>query len=680
MAKIKEDIKKKIDELVEILKEHNYYYYVLDEPKISDIEYDKMLKELIELETNNPQFLRNDSPSVRVGGQALSKFEQTRHIKPMLSLSNAFSKEDLMDFDKRVKDNLGTNNVSYVVELKIDGLSVALTYENGEFVLGATRGDGQVGEIITSNLKTVKSIPLKLKEDIDLTVRGEVFIPKTQFEKLNEIQEQNDDKIFANPRNAAAGSLRQLDPKIAAKRNLDIFVFNTINIEQNNINSHIKSLEYLSKLGFKINNETKKFDNMNAVYDYILYWQDNRANLGYEIDGMVVKVDDLNQREELSTTSKSPRWAIAYKFPAEQKVTIIKDIILQIGRTGKITPNAVFEPVRVAGSLVSKATLHNEDFIREKDIKINDKVVIEKAGDVIPAVVKVLVDQRDGSEIDFEMPSTCPECGGKTLREEGEAALKCINISCPAQIRRGIIHFVSKNAMDMDGLGESIVKQLLDNELIKDISDLYLLKDKKEELLSLERMGEKSVENMLNAIEKSKENELYRLIFGLGIDFIGSKASKLLEKNYENLDQIINASYDELIEIEEFGPKMAQSLVSFFKNPDNLELIERLKSFNLNISSKKQEANSNIFEGLKFVLTGTLNTLKRNDAKKIIEDNGGKTSSSLSKNTNLLLAGEKAGSKLKKAIELGVKVISEDEFMSIAKFSSLDEVMEFINN
>lgn len=680
MAKIKEDIKKKIDELVEILKEHNYYYYVLDEPKISDIEYDKMLKELIELETNNPQFLRNDSPSVRVGGQALSKFEQTRHIKPMLSLSNAFSKEDLMDFDKRVKDNLGTNNVSYVVELKIDGLSVALTYENGEFVLGATRGDGQVGEIITSNLKTVKSIPLKLKEDIDLTVRGEVFIPKAQFEKLNEIQEQNDDKIFANPRNAAAGSLRQLDPKIAAKRNLDIFVFNTMNIEQNNINSHIKSLEYLSKLGFKINNETKKFDNMNAVYDYILYWQDNRANLGYEIDGMVVKVDDLNQREELSTTSKSPRWAIAYKFPAEQKVTIIKDIILQIGRTGKITPNAVFEPVRVAGSLVSKATLHNEDFIREKDIKINDKVVIEKAGDVIPAVVKVLVDQRDGSEIDFEMPSTCPECGGKTLREEGEAALKCINISCPAQIRRGIIHFVSKNAMDMDGLGESIVKQLLDNELIKDISDLYLLKDKKEELLSLERMGEKSVENMLNAIEKSKENELYRLIFGLGIDFIGSKASKLLEKNYENLDQIINASYDELIEIEEFGPKMAQSLVNFFKNPNNLELIERLKSFNLNISSKKQEADSNIFEGLKFVLTGTLNTLKRNDAKKIIEDNGGKTSSSLSKNTNLLLAGEKAGSKLKKAIELGVKVISEDEFMSIAKFSSLDEVMEFINN
>lgn len=679
MAKIKEDIKKKIDELVEILKEHNYYYYVLDEPKISDIEYDKMLKELIELETNNPQFLRNDSPSVRVGGQALSKFEQTRHIKPMLSLSNAFSKEDLMDFDKRVKDNLGTNNVSYVVELKIDGLSVALTYENGEFILGATRGDGQVGEIITSNLKTVKSIPLKLKEDIDLTVRGEVFIPKAQFEKLNEIQEQNDDKIFANPRNAAAGSLRQLDPKIAAKRNLDIFVFNTMNIEQNNINSHIKSLEYLSKLGFKINNETKKFDNMNAVYDYILYWQDNRANLGYEIDGMVVKVDDLNQREELSTTSKSPRWAIAYKFPAEQKVTIIKDIILQIGRTGKITPNAVFEPVRVAGSLVSKATLHNEDFIREKDIKINDKVVIEKAGDVIPAVVKVLVDQRDGSEIDFEMPSTCPECGGKTLREEGEAALKCINISCPAQIRCGIIHFVSKNAMDMDGLGESIVKQLLDNKLIKDISDLYLLKDKKEELLSLERMGEKSVENMLNAIEKSKENELYRLIFGLGIDFIGSKASKLLEKNYENLDQIINASYDELIEIEEFGPKMAQSLVNFFKNPDNLELIERLKSFNLNISSKKQEANSNIFEGLKFVLTGTLNTLKRNDAKKIIEDNGGKTSSSLSKSTNLLLAGEKAGSKLKKAIELGVKVISEDEFMSITKFSSLDEVMEFIN-
>lgn len=680
MAKIKEDIKKKIDELVEILKEHNYYYYVLDEPKISDIEYDKMLKELIELETNNPQFLRNDSPSVRVGGQALSKFEQTRHIKPMLSLSNAFSKEDLMDFDKRVKDNLGTNNVSYVVELKIDGLSVALTYENGEFILGATRGDGQVGEIITSNLKTVKSIPLKLKEDIDLTVRGEVFIPKAQFEKLNEIQEQNDDKIFANPRNAAAGSLRQLDPKIAAKRNLDIFVFNTMNIEQNNINSHIKSLEYLSKLGFKINNETKKFDNMNAVYDYILYWQDNRANLGYEIDGMVVKVDDLNQREELSTTSKSPRWAIAYKFPAEQKVTIIKDIILQIGRTGKITPNAVFEPVRVAGSLVSKATLHNEDFIREKDIKINDKVVIEKAGDVIPAVVKVLIDQRDGSEIDFEMPSTCPECGGKTLREEGEAALKCINISCPAQIRRGIIHFVSKNAMDMDGLGESIVKQLLDNELIKDISDLYLLKDKKEELLSLERMGEKSVENMLNAIEKSKENELYRLIFGLGIDFIGSKASKLLEKNYENLDQIINASYDELIDIEEFGPKMAQSLVNFFKNPNNLELIERLKSFNLNMSCQKQEANSNIFEGLKFVLTGTLNTLKRNDAKKIIEDNGGKTSSSLSKNTNLLLAGEKAGSKLKKAIELGVKVISEDEFMSITKFSSLDEVMEFINN
>lgn len=671
------DIKTRMDELIDQINYHSNKYYNDDAPEISDYEYDNLMKELIKIEEENPQIKRADSPSSRVGGKPLDKFTQITHKIPMLSLSNAYSDKDLKDFDKRVRE-LADDSVEYVVEFKIDGLSVGLTYKNGVFEKGATRGNGVVGEDITENLRTVKTIPLKINDTEEVVVRGEVYISKQNFEKINELQEEQGLQLFANPRNLAAGTLRQLDSKLTAKRPLDIFIFNLEYIENTNLKSHSESLEYLKNLGFKVSTDYKVCSNIEGVIEHIEYWTENRSKLPFEIDGMVIKVNDLQQREIMGYTAKSPRWAIAYKFPAEQKKTKLIDIIVEVGRTGTITPTAILEPVRLAGTTVSRATLHNEDYINEKDIKIGDTVLVQKAGDIIPQVVQVVKDDRDGNEIEFKFPDKCPVCSEPTVRLEGEAAVKCINISCPAQIRRGIIHFASRDAMNIEGLGESIVGLLLDNNIIKDIADLYYIK--KEDVINLERMGEKSAENLIKAIEKSKQNELYRLINGLGIKYIGVKGAKVLAKNFDSLDEIINADAVQLTNLEEFGDIMANSVVEFFKEEKNMTVINKLKEAGVNTESikNKDESIVNIFEGMKIVLTGTLPTLKRNDAKEMIEARGGKATSSVSKSTTFVLAGEEAGSKLTKANELGVKVIDEAKFLDILNLRSKEEVQEVI--
>ena len=606
---------KRIEELINLINYHNEKYYNQDSPEIEDFEYDNLMKALIKLEEENPELKRNDSPSNRVGGKPLDKFEQVVHKIPMLSLSNAYSWEDLKDFDSRVREAVGSD-VEYVVEFKIDGLSVGLNYNNGIFESGATRGNGIVGENITKNLMTIKNIPLNIDEKGELTVRGEVYISKKDFEEINKIQEEQDQPLYANPRNLAAGSLRQLDSKLTAKRPLDIFIFNLEDINSKQFKTHSESLEYLKQLGFHVSPEFKVFKTMDEIIEYIKYWTEHREDLGFGIDGMVIKVNNLAQREQMGYTAKSPRWAIAYKFPAERKETKLLDIVVEVGRTGTITPTAVLEPIRLAGTTVSRATLHNEDYINEKDIKINDTVLVQKAGDIIPQVVEVIKEKRTGEEIEFKMPEECPVCGEPTVRLEGEAAVKCINISCPAQIRRGIIHFASREAMDIDGLGESIITLLLKQGLIKDISDLYYLK--KEQISVLERMGDKSATNLINAINKSKENDLWRFINGLGIKLIGTKAAKVLASEFKDLDKLMNATEQELINLEEFGQTMADSVVEFFKEEKNISVIEKLKEAGVNTKLIESDDADipKIFEKMKIVLTGTLPTLKRNDRKK----------------------------------------------------------------
>jgi DNA ligase (NAD+) len=671
------DIKERMNELIDQINYHSNKYYNEDAPEISDFEYDNLMKELIKIEEENPQIKRSDSPSSRVGGKPLDKFTQVTHKIPMLSLSNAYSAKDLKDFDKRVRE-LAHDEVEYAVEFKIDGLSVGLTYKNGVFEKGATRGNGVIGEDITENLRTVKTIPLKIDDTEEVVVRGEVYISKQNFEKINEGQEKQGLQLFANPRNLAAGTLRQLDSKLTAKRPLDIFVFNLEYIENTKLKSHSESLEYLNRLGFKVSSDYKVCANIDEVIRHIEYWTENRSELPFEIDGMVIKVNDLQQREVMGYTAKSPRWAIAYKFPAEQKKTKLIDIIVEVGRTGTITPTAILKPVKLAGTTVSRATLHNEDYINEKDIRIGDTVLVQKAGDIIPQVVQVVKEDRSGKEIEFKFPDECPVCSEPTVRLEGEAAVKCINISCPAQIRRGIIHFASRDAMNIEGLGESIVSLLLNNNIIKDIADLYYIK--KEDLVSLERMGEKSAENLINAIEKSKQNELYRLINGLGIKYIGVKGAKVLAKNFGSLDEIISADQNDLTNLEEFGEIMANSVVEFFKEENNITVINKLKEIGVNTESikNKDESIVNIFEGMKIVLTGTLPTLKRNDVKEMIEVRGGKATSSVSKSTTFVLAGEEAGSKLTKANELGIIVIDEAKFLDILNLNSKEEVKAII--
>lgn len=670
---------KRIEELINLINYHNEKYYNQDSPEIEDFEYDNLMKELIKLEEENPELKRNDSPSNRVGGKPLDKFEQVVHKIPMLSLSNAYSWEDLKDFDSRVREAVGAD-VEYVVEFKIDGLSVGLNYNNGIFESGATRGNGIVGENITKNLMTIKNIPLNIDEKGELTVRGEVYISKKDFEEINKIQEEQDQPLYANPRNLAAGSLRQLDSKLTAKRPLDIFIFNLEDINSKQFKTHSESLEYLKQLGFHVSPEFKVFKTMDEIIEYIKYWTEHREDLGFGIDGMVIKVNNLAQREQMGYTAKSPRWAIAYKFPAERKETKLLDIVVEVGRTGTITPTAVLEPIRLAGTTVSRATLHNEDYINEKDIKINDTVLVQKAGDIIPQVVEVIKEKRTGEEIEFKMPEECPVCGEPTVRLEGEAAVKCINISCPAQIRRGIIHFASREAMDIDGLGESIITLLLKQDLIKDISDLYYLK--KEQISVLERMGDKSATNLINAINKSKENDLWRFINGLGIKLIGTKAAKILASEFKDLDKLMNATEQELINLEEFGQTMADSVVEFFKEEKNISVIEKLKEAGVNtkLIESDDEDIPKIFEKMKIVLTGTLPTLKRNDAKEMIEKRGGKATSSVSKSTSFVLAGEEAGSKLTKANDLGIKVIDEEKFLQLIDLKTTDEVINNLEN
>jgi len=658
----KQEIIKRIEFLRKTLEYHNKKYYVDDSPEISDFEYDRLLRELEILEEENPELKSPLSPTVRVGGKPVSSFPEVVHNVKMESLQDAFSFDELRDFDKRVRE---ISNPTYVVEHKIDGLSVSLEYVNGEFKRGSTRGDGIVGEDVSENIKTIQSVPLRLTKPLTIEVRGEVYMPRESFIKLNQEREEREEPLFANPRNAAAGSLRQLDSKITAERKLDIFVFNIQSIEGIEIKTHLDGLSLLKELGFKTILNDKVFNTIDEAIKEIEAIGDKRGDLPFDIDGSVIKVNELSLRDELGSTSKYPKWAIAYKFPAERKETKILDIKIQVGRTGVLTPLAYLEPVKIAGSTVSRATLHNYDYIAEKDIKIGDYVIIEKAGDIIPAVVEVVLDKRNGSEIQFLMPEKCPECGAEVIREDGEAAFRCTGIECPAQRKRNIIHFVSKPAMDIDGLGPQVIEQLISNNLIKTAADLYYLN--KQDIASLDKMGEKSAENLLSALEKSKDNELYRVIASLGIRHIGEKAAKILASEFKNIDNLIESDIETLTKIEEIGPKMAESLVEFFKNEQNIDFIDKLRFAGVSMDNVKSEITDNRFFGKIFVLTGTLEKYKRQEAGKIIESFGGKTSSSVSKNTDYVLAGIDAGSKLDKANALGVKVISEKEFEEMIK-------------
>ncbi|MEI5907372.1 NAD-dependent DNA ligase LigA [Bacillus spongiae] len=652
-------------ELQALLSGYNYDYHVLDSPSISDQEYDRLLKELIDIEEAYPDVRTPDSPTQRVGGTILEGFQKVEHRTPMLSLGNAFNEEDLRDFDRKIQETVGADR-SYVCELKIDGLAVSLRYENGFFVQGATRGDGTIGEDITENLKTIRSIPLKMKEPYTMEVRGEAYMPKKSFQALNEQKDENGEEPFANPRNAAAGSLRQLDPKIAASRNLDVFVYSIADVGETGVTSHSEGLSLLDSIDFKTNKERRVCENIDQVIEYVEGWNEKRPQLPYEIDGIVIKVDSLAQQAELGFTAKSPRWAIAYKFPAEEVITTLRDIELSVGRTGAITPTAILEPVKVAGTTVSRASLHNEDLIREKDIRIGDHVVVKKAGDIIPEVVNVLEDRRTGEEQPFYMPTQCPECESDLVRIEGEVALRCINPKCPAQIREGFIHFVSRNAMNIDGLGEKVISQLFSANLIIDVADLYLLT--KEQLIALERIGEKSADNLLKAIHVTKDNSLERLLFGLGIRHVGAKAAKTLAQHFESMERLQSATREQLTEINEIGEKMADSVVTYFESEEARELIGKLKEVGVQMEykgTKRAEAGAveSPFSGKTIVLTGKLEQLTRNEAKEKIEGLGGKVTGSVSKKTDLLIAGADAGSKLTKAQDLGIEIWQEEKLV-----------------
>ncbi|WP_424475590.1 NAD-dependent DNA ligase LigA [Oceanobacillus kimchii] len=662
----KEQASKKIESLIELLNQYGYEYYVLDNPTVPDSEYDQKLRELQQLEQDFPDLVMENSPTQRIGGAPLASFQKVTHNIPMLSLGNAFNEQDLRDFARRASN--GTDQpISFVCELKIDGLAISLTYENGKFVRGATRGDGTIGEDITSNLKTIRSIPLSIKEEGTLEVRGEAYMPHKSFLALNEQREKNEEEPFANPRNAAAGSLRQLDPKIAAKRNLDIFLYGVGEWENSDLTSHSEHLARLKELGFKTNKEWKKCNTIEEVIDYVNYWTEHRNDLSYEIDGIVIKVDSLDQQDELGFTAKSPRWAIAYKFPAEEAMTTLRDIELSIGRTGVVTPTAILDPVRVAGTTVQRASLHNEDLIREQDIRIGDKVVIKKAGDIIPKVVRSVVEQRNGDEEGFHMPEECPACGNELVRLEEEVALRCINPNCPAQLMEGLIHFVSRNAMNIDGLGEKVIIQLFQENLVQTMADLYRLD--KEELLQLERMAEKSVTNLLEAIEKSKENSLERLLFGLGIRFIGAKAAKTLAMEFETIENLQKATYEDILAIDEIGDKMADSIVQYFAEEKVTELLNSLRELGVQMEykgpRKSEQATDSVFSGKTVVLTGKMEKFSRKEAKEIIESLGGTVTGSVSKKTDIVIAGEDAGSKLDKAEKLGIDVWSEQQLEDV---------------
>ena len=645
-------------------------YYDEDNPEVSDYEYDMTMNKLKALEKEFPDLVTKDSLTQKVGGHVKEGFEKVEHEVPLQSLQDIFSFGELEEFKERVykaakENNLKEDDVKFVVETKIDGLSAALEYKDGKFIRGATRGNGLVGEDVTENLKTIKTIPKELPEPINIIVRGEVFIGKKEFEKMNEERELNEEKTFANARNAAAGSLRQLDTKITKKRPLDIYIFNVQKIEGKEFNSHFEELNYLKKLGFNVNPVLIPCNNIPEAIDAINKIGEEREELTFGIDGAVIKVDDLKLREKMGTTSKVPRWAIAYKYPPEKKETKLKDIICQVGRTGAITPMAILEPVKVAGSTISKTTLHNEDFIKEKDIRIGDTIVVQKAGDVIPEILEVKKKKRAGTEKVFEMPKVCPVCGAPVVREEGEAVSRCIGIECPAKLVRNIIHFVSRDCMNIDGLGDKIIEQLINKNLISNIADIYFLKF--EDIATLKKNGQKFTQNLIDAINNSKNNDLYRLIAALGIRHIGTKAAKTLAKKYKTMDSLMNASLESLAMTDDIGEISANSIYEFFRQDQTIDLINRLKEANVNMEALESEDIDNRFEGKTFVLTGTLEKFTRKEASDLIEKHGGKTSGSVSKKTDYVLAGEDAGSKLTKAQSLGVEIITEEQFEKMMK-------------
>ncbi len=648
--------KKRAEELRKTLNYHIHKYYVENTNEISDYEYDSLMRELTEIENAFPSLATADSPTARVGGEADGQFESVTHLVRMESLQDAFSENEIRDFDRRVKEVCP--DATYVVEPKIDGLSVSIEYHDGMFYMGSTRGDGDTGENITANLKTVRSIPLKINEELPLIeVRGEVYMPRSVFKELVEKQDENGEKTFKNPRNAAAGSLRQKNPKITSDRKLDIFTFNIQRIQGVHITSHKQALDYLKSLGFKTVPFYTEANNIEDAITEINRIGEIRDSLSFDIDGAVVKVNDFAHREKLGSTAKFPKWAVAFKFPPEEKETTLIDVEINVGRTGVLTPTGVFEPVILAGTSVSRATLHNDDFIKEKDIRIGDKVIISKAGDIIPEVVRV-VSHKENS-VPYTIPEICPSCGSRAIREPGEAAVRCINPECPAQIIRNLIHFCSRDAMDIEGMGEAVIESFVEKGIIKNIPDIFTLN--KDEIAKIDRMGEKSAQNLIDAAEKSKENDLYRFVYALGIRHIGQKASKLLCDKFGDINVIINASKEEILSIDGFGEIMANSVIEFMGEQGSQDIIDKCRALGINMQTKREITDTR-FAGMTFVLTGTLSKYTRDTAGEIIEKFGGKTSSSVSKKTTFVLVGEDAGSKLRKANELGIRVISEYEF------------------
>lgn len=655
------DIKKRVEELTNILNDANYKYYVLDEPTITDQEYDKYLRELEELEQKYKEFARDDSPTKRVGGEVLDSFKKVTHKIPMMSLSDVFSESEVVNFDERIKKE--GIRPQYVCELKIDGLSVSLLYEHGKLVRAATRGDGVVGEDITHNVKTIKSVPLTLNEDMDIEVRGEIYMSKKSLEKVNLERIKNGEKPLQNARNGAAGSIRQLDSKVAAKRGLDVWIYHLPNPLDYGIHTHYEALEFMKKLGFKTNPNNRLVNNINEVLEFISEKNAERKSLPYDIDGIVIKVNNIDQQQELGFTAKYPKWATAYKFPAEEVLTRLNDIIFTVGRTGQITPNAVLDPVIVMGSTIARATLHNENYIKEKDLRIGDIVSIRKAGDVIPEVVEVKKERRTGNEKNFEMIHNCPICGTTLVKKEGQVDYFCLNEHCPTRKIESLIHFAERDAMNIDGLGEKIMEDFFNFSFIRTIPDIYLLQTHREDLTRLEGYGEKSVTKLLEAIEKSKSNSLEKLLFGLGIPHVGSKTAKIIASHYHNIDNIMKATLEDLSSINDIGEIIAKSIVDYFQKEDNKIIIERLKQYGINMNYLGQKIiKDETFYGKTFVLTGTMTEYKRDEAKNLIENYGGKTSSSVSKKTDVVIAGAEPGSKYDKAVELGITIWSEEDF------------------
>lgn len=657
-------IAEKIEALRKKLDAYGKAYYEEDAPIVPDATYDELMQQLIHYEEKYPEYRSPSSPTVRVGGSPLEKFEKVEHTLPMLSLSNVFSIDEVRAYDERMTKLLGYRP-SYVCELKIDGLAISLRYEEGVFVQGATRGDGTVGEDITENLKTIRSIPLELPEPVSLEVRGEAYMPKQSFEQLNRRREKEEKPLFANPRNAAAGSLRQLDPKIAASRHLAVFIYAVADETPLDVSTHSEALARLDALGFVTNEVRKKCATVEEVVTFIEHWSEKRHSLDYEIDGIVIKVDAFDEQETLGFTAKSPRWATAFKFPAEEVTTTLRDVELSIGRTGVVTPTAILDPVQVAGTTVSRASLHNEDYIVEKDIRLGDVVILRKAGDIIPEIVRPVKEERTGEETEFRMPHECPSCQSTLVRLEEEVALRCMNPMCPAQRKEAIIHFVSRNAMNIEGVGEKLAEQLYESSLVRDVSDLYTLT--KEQLLTLERMGEKSATNVLQAIEASKKNSLEKLLFGLGIRHVGAKVATIISRKYRTIDALMKATREELVEIDEIGEKVADAIVTYFEQENVQQMIERLRSFGVNMKDLHEEVEiptDSVFAEKRIVLTGTLHEMTRKEAKEYIERLGGQVTGSVSSKTSLVIAGEKAGSKKEKAEELGIDIWDEQAFIT----------------